>query len=195
MDTPHEHEQHTDTPKEGTSFFSDVLRFTIIALAIVLPIRVFVAQPFIVSGSSMDPTFTDGQYLIVDEISYRLESPERGDVVIFRFPKDRSKYFIKRVIGLPGETIEIQGNAITVRNTAHPEGVVLEEPYAVADGSTFLSATLQDEEYFVLGDNRPASSDSRSWGVLPRKFIVGRAFLRLLPVQTISVFPGVYHSE
>src|SRR3989344_4811148 len=115
MDTPDEHEQHTDTPKEGTSFFSDVLRFTIIALAIVLPIRVFVAQPFIVSGSSMDPTFTDGQYLIVDEISYRLESPERGDVVIFRFPKDRSKYFIKRVIGLPGETIEIQGGAITVR--------------------------------------------------------------------------------
>src|SRR3989344_5716676 len=88
----------------------DLLKFAALATIIVLPIRAYVAQPFVVSGRSMVPTFQNGQYLIVDEISYRFHSPQRGDVIIFKYPKDPTKYFIKRVIGLPGETVEIKGN-------------------------------------------------------------------------------------
>jgi signal peptidase I len=183
--------EHDPPPREN--FFADLVRFAIIAGLIVLPIRLFVAQPFIVSGASMEPTFENGQYLIVDEITYRLEEPGRGDVIIFRYPRDPSKFFIKRIVGLPGETIRIEGAAITIKNDAHPEGFALDEPYiAGMHKPVSLTQTLKAGEYFVLGDNRDASSDSRVWGVLKRGNIVGRAFLRLLPVSEVGVFPG-YH--
>jgi signal peptidase I len=171
----------------------DLVRFILIAIIIVLPIRMLVAQPFIVSGSSMFPTFKDNQYLIVDQISYRFEDPKRGDIVIFRFPLDPSKFFIKRVIGLPHEKISINEGAITV-TAADGTETKLDEPYLETDRESHdtMSVELKDGEYFVMGDNRIASSDSRTWGVLPRKNIVGKALLRLLPANTASVNPGEY---
>ncbi len=171
----------------------DLIRFILIAIIIVLPIRMLVAQPFIVSGSSMFPTFKDNQYLIVDQISYRFENPKRGDIVIFRFPLDPSKFFIKRVIGLPNENISIKDGVITVTSADGTEKK-LSEPYLETDRESHdtMSVELKDGEYFVMGDNRIASSDSRTWGVLPRKNIVGKALLRLLPANTASVNPGEY---
>lgn len=177
------------TPKESP--FSEVVRFTILSIVIVFFVRMFVAQPFIVSGASMEPTFHNGQYLIVDQLSYQFETPARGDVIVFRYPKDPSKFFIKRVIGLPGETIEIKGDQITIKNKAYPDGFTLSEPYVreMSENNNYTQ-TLRDDEYFVMGDNRDASADSRMWGVLKKDLITGRALLRLLPVQDASIFPG-----
>src|ERR1035437_1972728 len=116
-------------PPKKTSFLKDTAIFAIIALAVILPIRFFIAQPFIVDGSSMDPTFATNQYLIVDELSYRFEPVSRGDVIIFKYPNDTSKYFIKRVIGLPGETVQIDGSKVTIINKTNLQGFVLTEKY------------------------------------------------------------------
>ncbi len=171
--------------------FLEIAKFALIALVIVLPIRWFIAQPFIVSGASMEDTFHDKEYLIVDQISYRFDDPKRGDVIIFKYPKDPSKYFIKRVIATPGETITIDGQQVTITNSEHPEGFILEEPYAsIGNGLGGQVLSLGTDEYFVMGDNRDHSSDSRVWGTLKKDEIVGRAFLRLLPPSRLGVFPG-----
>ncbi len=176
--------------ERSENFFTELLKFVLIAAAIVFPIRLFIAQPFIVSGASMDPTFRNGQYLIVDELSYRFGEPGRGDVIIFRYPKNPTEFFIKRVIGLPGETVSIGGAGITVKR-ADGSTLSLEEPYVVNHGNGNNSSyPLGADEFFVMGDNRPESSDSRVWGVLPRKNIVGRAFVRLLPIDKLSILPG-----
>ncbi len=172
------------------SFFTELIKFVLPALVIVLILRFFVAQPFIVSGASMDPTFSNGQYLIVDELSYRLESPQRGDVIIFRYPRDPSQFFIKRIIGLPNETVQISNNSVTI---IKPDGTEfsLDEGYVknLGNGAS-QKLTLSDKDYFVMGDNRPESSDSRIWGSLPSQNIVGRALIRLLPITSVSIFPG-----
>lgn len=168
----------------------DLIKFAIIALAIVVPIRMFIAQPFVVSGESMFPTFHDGQYLVVDEISYTIYGPHRGDVVIFKYPNDPSRFFIKRIIGLPNETVQIKDNVVTIINAENPEGFVLEENYVNEEFSATGIHKVGKDEYFVMGDNRNRSSDSRVWGMLPRKLMVGRAFLRLLPVKDIAYLPG-----
>jgi signal peptidase I len=172
------------------SFFTELLKFAIIAVVIVAPIRLFVAKPFIVSGASMEPTFQTGQYLIVDELTYHFEEPQRGDVIIFKYPLDPSQYFIKRIIGLPGETVQIKGGAVSVIKT---DGTTLPLPESyiknIGNGAD-MSVTIPTGQYFVMGDNRPESSDSRYWGLLPRGNIVGRAFVRLLPVNEIGVLPG-----
>jgi signal peptidase I len=172
------------------TFFSELLKFALIAAVIVIPIRMFVAQPFIVSGASMDPTFETGQYLIVDELSYRFEAPKRGEVVIFKYPKDPSQFFIKRIIGLPGETVHIRSGEVSVTEV-NGTTITLDESYVknVGNGNV-LEKTLNEGEYFVMGDNRPESSDSRMWGILPRENIVGRAFLRLIPFDKAAIFPG-----
>lgn len=181
------------TPKKEPSFLSEMLRFSLVALLIVVPIRMFIAQPFIVSGASMESTFSTGQYLIVDQVSYRFEEPHRGDVIVFRYPKDPSKYFIKRIIGIPGDSLHIDNNLVTLTNKENPQGVTLSEPYILDDiKNTTLDETLGENEYFVMGDNRNASSDSRMWGVLQRSSIVGRAFLRLFPLNETNIFPGTY---
>lgn len=172
--------------------FWELIKFAIIAIVIVVPIRMFVAQPFVVSGSSMFPTFEDKQYLIVDEISYILGQPNRGDVVIFKYPLDTKKYYIKRIIGLPNDTVNIQGSDITITNTENPEGFKLDQPFILNKSNDNAHYELKSNEYFVMGDNRTNSSDSRSWGPVPKKDLVGRAFLRLLPFSKISVFPGAH---
>ena len=180
--------------KIGSSLL-DTIKFIVLALIIVTPIRMFVAQPFIVSGSSMDPTFATGQYLIVDELSYHLGDPKRGDVIILRYPNDTKKFFIKRVIGLPNETLEIQNGTVTIKNMEHPEGFAMSEPYIKYTKNDTMTKMLGEGEYFVMGDNRAASSDSRYWGVVPRDLVVGRALVRLLPIASAAVLPGNYNNE
>ena len=178
--------------ESGWQTFLELARFAIIAMAIVIPIRIFIAQPFIVSGSSMVPTFENGQYLIVDEISYRLSEPERDDVVIFKYPKDTKKFFIKRIIGLPNEIVNIKGNEVIITNKENPSGFTLDQPYVKNIANNNVHFELKDNEYFVMGDNRTASSDSRYWGAVPEKLLVGKAFLRLLPINKIDILPGNY---
>ncbi len=192
-------ENNVDLPKNGDvqkeESWWELIRFAIIVLIIAIGVRVFVAQPFIVSGASMVPTFQDHNYLIVDEISYRFEKPQRGDVIIFHPPgQPTGIYYIKRIIGLPGETIKITAGKVSIINSEHPDGFVLDEPYLKNISYETMSKTLGTSEYFVMGDNRPESSDSRVWGTLPAQNIVGRAFLRLLPFTDVGVFPGTYHS-
>lgn len=171
------------------SFWSEYGDVLFIFIFVFLPIRFFVIQPFIVDGRSMSPTFETGQYVIIDEISYRFHEPKRDDVIVFRYPIDPSRHFIKRIIGLPGETITINKNTVTI-TTVDKKTITLQEPYVVFEGDNELTKTLGAEEYFVLGDNRKESFDSRSWGVLPKKNITGRALVRLFPLSTISLFPG-----
>jgi signal peptidase I len=172
------------------SFFTEMIRFALITLAIVIPIRLFLAEPFIVSGASMEPTFDTGDYLLVDKLSYHFEGPKRGDVVIFRYPKDPSTYFIKRIVGLPGDTVRINDGKVTIVDAAHPEGFTLNQSFLSFVSSDSGTYVIGNDEYFVMGDNRPASSDSRTWGELPAKNIVGRAMLRLFPPKEIGVLPG-----
>jgi signal peptidase I len=176
--------------EHGENFFIELLKIGLPVIIIVLVVRLWIAQPFIVSGSSMDPTFDTGEYLLIDELTYHFHEPERGDVIIFKYPKDPSQYFIKRIIGLPGETVSISDANVSIleQNGATKQ---LREPYVRhrGNGST-LTVVLGPDEYFVMGDNRPDSSDSRYWGELPRSNIIGRAFLRLFPVNELGIFPG-----
>jgi signal peptidase I len=172
-----------------------LLGYTLVALALALFIRFFIAAPYVVSGASMEPVFDNWHYLIIDRVSYRLTEPQRGDVVVFNMPGDSGRALIKRVIGLPGDTITLTGNAptVTITNKEHPDGFTIDEPYldpTNLGGATDLKVNLETDQYFVLGDNRRVSSDSRIWGVLPRKDIVGRVFLRLYPIDKLGVTPG-----
>lgn len=168
------------------------MKFAGIALIVVAPVRIFIASPFIVSGASMEPAFDSGHYLIIDQITYRFHPPERGDVIVFRYPNDPSKFFIKRIIGLPSETVNINNGSVSIVSGEFPGGILLSEPYIVfPKNGEVISATLSDNEYYVLGDNRANSSDSRVWGTLPGEYITGRALVRLFPLTRIGIFPGV----
>lgn len=170
-----------------------LLRYTVIALGLALFVRFFVAAPYVVSGASMDPSFDDWHYLIIDRISYGIGDPRRGDVIVFDLPQENGRSLIKRVIGLPGETVVLNGQSVTIISTEHPKGFKLEEPYLDPKnlgGTNNLQMTLDANEYFVLGDNRRVSADSRIWGTLDRENIVGRALIRLYPLDMISILPG-----
>jgi len=173
--------------KNFFSFLWEIVKIVILALVIVVPIRYFVFQPFFVKGQSMEPNFENGDYLIIDEISYHFREPQRGEVVVFRYPDDPSQRYIKRIIGLPGETIEIKDGQIMIFN---------QDGIKVLDESNYLSSltstpgnmkmTLDFNDYFVLGDNRPSSSDSRRWGAVPGENIIGRVFLRAWPLAALA---------
>jgi len=148
-------------------------------------IRTFVVQPFFVKGQSMEPNYFEKEYLIIDEISYRFRDPKRGEVIVFKYPKDPSTYFIKRIIGLPNETISIKNGKIVIYNDEHKDGFELKEPYLSDSVYTAgnVYTTLGENEYYVLGDNRPRSSDSRQWGTLDKKYITGRSWIRVWPTD------------
>jgi signal peptidase I len=170
-------------------FLLEVIQIVIISAAIIIPIRYFLIQPFYVKGASMEPTFLDHEYLIIDELSYRFRPPERGEIVVFRYPVDPSQFFIKRVIGLPGETVEFSDGQVRISNHDHPNGIVLQEPYlngVTTQGEKKI--TLGPDEYVVLGDNRGESLDSRVFGPVKKELIVGRVWLRGLPVSRFSIF-------
>lgn len=181
----------SSSPESGwKDLLWETLRYAIVAAAIIIPIRIFIAQPFIVSGTSMFPTFQDGEYLIVDELSKYIGEYNRYDVIIIRYPADPSKYFIKRLIGLPGETVTIEGEKVTITGPKHPVPLVLDEPYVKAPKQDRIVRTLDDDEYFVMGDNRAASSDSRYWGPVPERLMDGKTFLRLFPLTRLELHPG-----
>lgn len=171
------------------NFIIETLKFSLIAILIVLPFRIFVAQPFLVSGASMSPNFETGHYLVVDQLSYNFIEPARGEIIIFKYPNDTKKFFIKRIIGLPQETVIIESSKVFIKNKEFPDSFELKEDYIKNLGNNKSEITLGETEYFVMGDNRPASSDSRVWGPLSSDLIVGRAFLRLFPFNQISFFP------
>lgn len=170
-----------------SNFWKELVKLALISILIVIPFRLYIAQPFIVDGASMDPTFETGDYLIVDEISYRFKTPERGSVLIFKYPRDPRKSFIKRVIGLPGETVSISEGQVKIINTEHPKGFILEEPYIKISKKDTLVTSLDKDEYFVMGDNRLSSADSRLWGPVPKDNLVGRPIIRFFPP---ALFPG-----
>lgn len=194
----------TDTPSTDTPVvtepaeyrehpLAEIIKFAIIAIIIVVPIRLFVAQPFIVSGASMDNTFHNGQYLIVDQVSYYFDDPARGDVIIFRPPNRPDDFFIKRIIGIPGDTVTIEENQIIITNETYPKGYVLDEPYIREPMSTNTPRQpwiLGPDQYFVMGDNRNQSQDSRVFGMLSKSAIKGRAWVRLFPPNTAEFSPG-----
>lgn len=189
--------------------FWELIRFILILLIIIVPFRLYIAQPFIVHGSSMHPTFNGGRdvingvvvgtsafgdYLIVDQLTYRFREPQRGEVVIFHNPKDPEQYFIKRIIGLPGETVSIVGNRVTI--TSDEKEWTLDEKEYLGSPNTINAYTqLNENEYFVMGDNREVSYDSRVWGALKKEMIKGRALLRLFPPQKINILPGNYNFQ
>lgn len=168
----------------------DLFTLALLIVVVVIPIRLFVVSPFVVDGDSMYPTFENLDYLVIDEFLYRFRAPERGDVIVFRYPNDPSIFYIKRIIGLPEETVSINRGAVTI-TTAAGEKFTLTEPYIVNEDATYTkNVSLNSDEYFVMGDNRPNSSDSRVWGPLPKKDIIGRVDLRLLPLTKSGFFPG-----
>ncbi len=175
--------------KRAMSYLGEIVRFIIITLVIVIPVRAYVAQPFIVSGVSMVPSFENGEYLIIDELSYLLREPKRGEVAVFRYPKDPSKFFIKRVIGLPGETVSIHDGKVYVKNGTTE--VVWKYPDIPTDTPTGSGVyELGPNQYFVLGDNRSMSLDSRAWGTVDEDLIKGRVFVRLYPLNRIGLLPA-----
>lgn len=177
-------------PTSVREFFVELLQVVIVALVIIIPVRYFFIKPFYVKGASMEPTFFDHEYLVIDEISYRFKEPVRGDIIVFRYPRDPKQYFIKRIIGLPGETVQVTGSNVYIN------GEQVEEPY-LDEGTTTVGemvVTLQPDEYFVLGDNRSFSLDSRSFGPLPRQYIVGKTWIRGWPFNKVTVFsPPMYN--
>jgi len=173
-------------------FFASVLEVVeVLAVAVgaVFLIRNFLVQPFLVSGASMIPNFENGDYLLVDEITYRFRPPERGEVVVFKYPKDPSTYFIKRIIGLPNERVEIKNNHVTVFGDDNLSRVLGENylPGSIATAGN-EEFKLKPDEYLMLGDNRSFSFDSRSWGALKKENIVGFVRLRLWPLNELRAF-------
>ncbi len=202
--------QNNQTPEGKTSvagFFWDLFKIFVIAFIITAPFRLLIAEPFVVSGSSMVPNFHDRDYLVVDRFTYadwnlgswelkHGSEPKRGEVMVFKYPKNISEYFIKRVIALPGESVRLSQGHVIIINKEYPDGFTLKEDYLPSQIETLGvlgsngTLTLGEGEYFVLGDNRMASSDSRVWGILPKNDIVGRVFLRVLPFGSFGVIRG-----
>jgi signal peptidase I len=188
-------------------FLLEIVKVFFLALVIITPIRVFLFQPFFVQGASMEPNFKDGEYLIVNELGYKktnvgiggkdfftvdpYKELNRQDIVVFRYPKKQSEFFIKRIIGLPGEKIQIDNDKITIFNDKNSNGFVL-------DGSAYLSPKLKnntmqtielkDDEYFVMGDNRPQSFDSRGFGPVKKELVIGKVLIRAWPVGRAGIF-------
>lgn len=184
-------EQKPSAWKERVNFILEIIKTVIISLAIILPIRYFLIQPFMVDGASMEPNFHNSDYLIIDEITYRFENPERGQVVVFKNPDNTKEYFIKRVIGLPGETVRIQDGKVFIKYVESDNFVEIKEDYLPKNLSTMGvgdDIKVPENSYFVLGDNRSNSRDSRYFGPIPENFITGKVWLRGYPFNRIKLF-------
>ncbi|MDQ5931156.1 MAG: signal peptidase [Patescibacteria group bacterium] len=176
--------------KSRLRIFGENVLYIATAIALAMIIQQFIIRPFVVSGESMDPTLRSKDYLLIDEVTYRFSEPERGDVVVFRAPPEPTKFFIKRVIGLPGDTVSIKGSTITIINDEFPKGFTLKEEFITHKTTNEMTVKVPEDQYFVMGDNRAGSFDSRSWGTLPKANLRGRALLRLLPLSEIDYLPG-----
>ena len=190
--------------REVGSFVLDVVKVAAISLAIIVPARTWLIQPFFVQGASMEPNFYESEYLIVDEISYRFETPQRGDTVVFHPPQRPDEFYIKRVIGLPGESLLLRGGKVIIINAEYPEGLELNESAYLPAGTLTRATTallpegvplrLGNQEYIVLGDNRGNSQDSRAFGPIDRSHIVGRVWLRGWPLSRVGSVPVPQYS-
>lgn len=188
-------------------FILEIIKIVILAFIIIVPIRVFLFQPFFVQGASMEPNFEDGQYLIINELGFKetnigfksntifkvssFRDIQRQQTVVFRYPLDKSKFFIKRVIGLPSEKIQIKNGDISIFNKENPEGFILDEKNYLSSGLKTkgdVVVALEEDEYFVMGDNRMFSADSRVWGPVPKSDIIGKVTLRAWPLDKLAVY-------
>lgn len=182
-------------------FVAELIRSVIIVVVLAYVIRAFILQPFIVDGSSMEPLLQNNDYLLVDKLSYHFESPKRGDVIVFRYPEDTSVNYVKRIIGLPGETVVFKEGKVEIINSAHPKGFFLNEPYVIDHSPTLVqpgtSSTyvVPKDSYFVMGDNRPASSDSRVWGFMPMSDMIGKVVLEAYPIDSIHIISGANYNS
>ena len=178
--------------KNFFSFIFELIKIVVISLIIIIPVRYFLIQPFYVKGASMEPNFYDHEYLIIDEITYRFNDPKRGDIIVFRYPKNPQEYFIKRLIALPGESIQIKDGNVIIYNEENKDGFIIDEPYLSSGVKTYglseKKVSLGENEYFVLGDNRNSSKDSRSFGPVNESFLTGRVLLRGWPFDRINLF-------
>jgi signal peptidase I len=196
-----------DAYKEGG--MREAIKFSVVFITLFMLIRTFLVQPFLVEGPSMEPTFSTNNYLLVDKFSYKfLHEPKRGEVIVFKIPdKDKTgnnciinlgdtcyfetdKYLIKRIIGLPGEKVVLIDGVATIFNKKNPNGMIIEDKEILFNSVISDERTLGDDEYYVMGDNRSNSSDSRYWGALPYTNIVGSPLLRLTPFSKIGLHPG-----
>lgn len=175
-----------DFIKRAFAAVFDFLQGIVVILAIMVMIYLFIMSPQEINGQSMDPTFENGEYILTNKIEYKLVNPDRGDIVIFKSPRNKDIDYIKRVIGLPGETVALKSGVIYINGQALDESYYLGADVPIYGGS-FLSdgAEIQvpDGEYFVMGDNRPHSSDSREFGPIPKEDFIGKAFLRYWPFK------------
>lgn len=174
----------------------EAVRVIVLAIVIVLPVRYFLIQPFNVVGASMLPNFENSDYLIIDELRYRFQEPQRGEVVVFHPPGSRGQDYIKRVIGLPGETVMVANGVVRIATAEHPQGFLLDETAYLGNTVTPGEArvSLAPGQYFLMGDNRTVSLDSRSFGAVPRENIIGRVWVRGLPIEKIGSIPlPTYH--
>ena len=184
-------EQNQNPQKNKKPFWRDLLETIFIFGVAFFIIQTYVGRTFIVVGDSMYPTFHNKDYLIVDKFTYHfIHEPQRGEVIILHPPTNPKTHYIKRIVALPGETIIFKGNDITIINSEHPEGFIIKD-YSTSLGLIDGELTLSENQYFVMGDNRANSLDSRSWGVLPRENIVGRPILRLFPFSSFDSWPGM----
>ena len=171
------------------AFFMDILEVIVLAVGIFLIVYLLILRPHKIKGQSMHPNFPDGEYLLTEKVSYYRKDPQRGDVVVFKPPISEDE-FIKRVIGLPGETISVSGGKVYVNNQELKEDYidVYTAPGAfLAEGQTY---TVPNGYYFVMGDNRPHSSDSRAWGPITKKVITGKAWLIYFPFNLTGIVPS-----
>jgi len=182
-------------------FFVEMIKIFALAIIVIVPVRMFLFQPFFVQGASMEPNFEDGQYLIVNELGYKktdlgivnvepFKEMKRGDVVVFRYPRNPKLFFIKRIIGLPGEKIEIRNEKVYIFNDKNPNGMELAENYLPENLPTNgnVDYKIKKNEYYVMGDNRMHSSDSRAWGPIRESDVIGRVVLRAWPINKMSLF-------
>lgn len=192
-------------PKENSRVKKvlETLRWLVPTILLFFFIRFYIFQPLIVSGDSMFPTFKNSEYFLADEVSYRFINPKRGDVIVFHDPCKKSdfrelpcnsgaKIIIKRIVGLPNETVFVDGQNTIIKNAENPDGFTLNEPYlhGISPGIMERPVTLDEDSYFVMGDNRGVSYDSRMWGALEEKYIIGRPLVRLFPPNRLTLFPG-----
>lgn len=180
------------TVRNSLEFLWEVLKVVIVVFAIIIPVRHYLIKPFYVRGASMEPNFHDYEYLVVDELSYRLRDPQRGEVVVLKDPLDPSQYFIKRIIGLPGEHIVIRDGAVRINGKKLDESLYLEDSVRTTGHD---DVTLAEDEYYLMGDNRPASLDSRVFGPLNKSEFVGRTWIRAWPLNEIELFSPFTYPE
>ena len=169
-------------------FFLELVKIAILSGITIGVVRYFLFKPFYVKGQSMEPSFYEKDYLIIDEITYRFREPARGEVVVFQSPTTDKDYYLKRIVGLPNERVKVENNKVIVYNLENPQGIVVEELYLEEITPGSIMKSLGSDQYFVMGDNRVASYDSRRFGPIDKENIVGRAWFRGWPFTRISKF-------